>query len=176
MEDKKREVFYVEGVGRINSIEEMAEKSGNSIEYILMQRGKGATDEQIFNRNSPEFFKCHGVTYLNSSDFIKKNKIKQRRSGVFHKLRKGASLEEVLEYERSGKIPNYYIANRSGRKVVLEGVEYESIQAGYDAYIDDPRVTASYTNIKQRIIEYGWDDERAFFTETRTHTTRYQNP
>lgn len=169
MENKKREEFYVEGIGKIPSIEKMAEKSGRSIKYVLMQRGKGATDKQIYNGELSDFI-CHGVVYNNANSFIRENNLTQTRNDIFYKLQKGASLEEIVEFERTGKQPDYYIKKtREGRKVVIEGVKYNSIQAAYHAYENDPRVTADYTNIKQRIVAYGWDDEKAFFTKKREY-------
>ncbi|MCH4812842.1 hypothetical protein [Vreelandella neptunia] len=162
MLNKKREKFTVDGVGEINSIEEMSKKSGYSIKYVLLQRGKGATDEEIYHGIKSDFI-CDDVVYKNPAEFKRAYGITIGNHAVVYRLQKGASLEELVDQARGIAEPSYYILTNNGRKVVLDGVEYDNTTKAYEAKKDDPRVTDSFGTIKQRKLIYLWSDEKAFF-------------
>ena len=164
MLNKKRENFYIDGVGEINSIEEMAEKSGQSLEFILFQRGKGATDEDIYNGTTINF-NCYDKKYYSVKEFKKAFGLKIGSSAIIYRLKRGASLEELVEQSKGNGDPKYHLKLKKGHSIILEEVEYESLTKAFDAYKDDPRVEAPFGTIKQRVCEYGWTPEQAFLTE-----------
>lgn len=165
MEDKKRTKFYVKGVGHINSIEEMSKKSGLPIQTILLKRGKGATDSQIFNNKRIVFFEVYGKDFLSMKEFIDHFDLKIKSATIENKLKKGATLEEVIEEERNGIKPDYYIKDLRCKKIILEDKEYDSFTEAYEAYKDDDRVTLEKGTIRQRYFTYGFTAEEAFFSE-----------
>lgn len=163
--DKKRTQFYVEGVGSIPSVEEMAQKSGKTIKKLLELRGKGADDECIFhNKRFPKYV-VNGVSYYTFLDLCYDFGITLSLTNLTYKLSKGASIEEVIEEQKTGKKPDYYIKNKTGIKFTLEGVEYNSVQEAYDYYKKkgDERLTESYSAVRKR-FDYGMDPYDCFFT------------
>jgi hypothetical protein len=166
MVDTKRTNFEVEGVGVFNSVEEMAEASGCSVEKILTRRGKGATDKEIYY-NIPMGYRIFNREFTNLYDFRREFSLKLKNVTIKKKLSKGASLEEVIIESIKGVKPEYYTVSTKGIKVTLEGKEYPSIASAYEAYKDDERVTEVYHTIRKRIEAYRWKDEKAFFTSNQ---------
>lgn len=166
MVDTKRTKFEVEGVGVFDSIEEIAEATGTTVEKILSRRGKGATDKEIYY-NIPMGYRVFNKEFTNLYDVKREYSLKSKISTIPKKLSRGASLEEVIVEDIKGVKPEYYIIKDKGVKVVIEGIEYPSIKRAFDALKDDERVTEKYHTIRKRITDYGWSDEKAFFTSNQ---------
>ena len=170
MVDTKRTRFEVDGVGVFESIEDIAEATGSTVEKILTKRGKGATDKEIYY-NIPMGYRVFNKEFTNLYDVKKEYGLKVKVSTVPKKLARGASLEEIIIEDIKGTKPEYYIIKDKGVKVVIEEVEYPSIRCAFDALKGDERVTENYHTIRKRITDYGWSDEKAFFTSNQKTKT-----
>lgn len=176
--DKKRTKFNITGVGQINSIEEMAEKAGVSVNTILKRRGVGANDDEIFNGITP-FIRVFNEKFYNLLDVKRHYRLKMKLSTISWKLKKGASIEEIIQEPLIGREPDYYIKRKDtvrARQVTLEGITYSSITKAMEFYKSnhyrgDKRVTANHGTIEKR-LQAGWSDEKAFFTPTLKRSNR----
>lgn len=163
--DKKRTKFNIDGVGKINSIEEMAEVTGVTIQTILKRRGMGGTDNEIFNNNVYSI-RVFDEVFFSLLDVKRHYKLKSKLNKINRQLKLGASIEEIVTENLYGDEPDYYIqwkTTAKARPVVLEGKKYRTMQKGLEAYENDKRVTVGYETIKKR-LDYGWSDEEAYFT------------
>jgi hypothetical protein len=157
--DKKRREFYVEGVGHIGSVEEMAEKSGVTVSLVLAKLGKGATDEEIYY-NKKVNFKVFSKEYQSIFDLKKDYWLKASKSSINYRLSKGATLEEIIIEEKKGELPEYYI--EKGRPIVVKGKKYPDLMKAFLAYKD--KINITYLGIEKR-LERGLDPDTAFFAK-----------
>lgn len=157
--DKKRREFYVEGVGHIGSVEEMAEKACVTVSLVLTKLGKGATDEEIYY-NKKVNFKVFSKEYHSIFDFKKQYWLKSSRNAINYKLSKGATLEEIIIEEKRGEMPEYYI--EKGRPIVVKGKKYPNLTKAFIAHKD--KISITYLGIERR-LERGLDPDTAFFAE-----------
>lgn len=162
--NKKRTEFNVTGVGKISSIEEMAEKAGVSVSTILKRRGMGGTDDEIFN-NNVYAIRVFDEVFFSLLDVKRHYKIKSKISRISRQLKLGASVDEIVVEHLYNQEPEYYIQwkpTAKARPVILEGKKYSTIQKGLEAYEGSGKVTVGYETIKKR-LSYGWSDRNAFF-------------
>lgn len=159
--DKKRTSFYVEKHGDINSIEEMANLTGKTVNKVLTQLGKGASDEELFHYNNISFIEVNGVVYDTLFDCLLNEGVNASEYSVLYKFSRGASIDEIIEEYHTGKKPEYIIKNKRKKIVVIEGVKYPSIEEAHNALKDDPRVKWSYNTVRQRIYK-GMSVQEAF--------------
>lgn len=165
MIDKKRTEFYVKGVGKVKSIDEMAKISGKSRSKILIQRGKGATDEQLMLNKSITEIDVNGKTFYTMPEVLIHYGVELTNPEVSYKLSKGASIEEVIREYKEGVKPDYLqFPTKNGKKVVIEGKKYDSMTKAYKAYENDERVVRTYNKIRNEIYN-GEDPETAFFAK-----------
>lgn len=154
MVNKKRTVFKVSGVGEILSIEEMARLSGRSIESIYYRRGLGASDDDIFYKPSINYCYINGVRYQIPKRVIESNGISY--NSVRYHLGRGLTIDDFF-----GDKP--FPKKRKGTPVIVRGIAFDNIQQAYSHFIKEVKV--SYLLIKQRILEYGWHPDKAFFAD-----------
>jgi hypothetical protein len=153
MINKKRTTFYVKEHGKINSIEEMAELSGQSIKTVLIKRAIGASDDQIFNK------KRSNVCVVYDKRFSSLTKCCQvynaNINNVRNKISQGATLESALNLE----MPEYYTRKQA---VVVRDKIFDDLAKAYNYYKNETEV--AYETVKDRRNK-GMTIERAIFTK-----------
>ena len=141
-------------MGEIQSIEEMARFSGRSVVSICYRRGLGASDDDIFYNRSINYCYIKGIRYQIPKRVIESNGISYNL--VRYHLGRGATIDDFF-----GDKP--FPKKRKGTPVVVRGIPFDNIHQAYNHFIKEVKV--SYLLIKQRINEYGWHPDKAFFAD-----------